>query len=70
MKFHLGAKTHSLGLSLFLDTESCPEMDSYTIVIITIYSISIGHLQTRLAFLLVMDVSLQSPLVKGKVHTF
>lgn len=30
-------------------------------------SISIEHLQTRLAFLLEMDVSLQSPLVKGKL---
>lgn len=61
-------KIHGLGLGFVLDRESCPEMKfHYPITVIMNDSISIGHLQTRLAFLLVMDVSLQNLLVKGKV---
>lgn len=67
-KIHLGAKIHGLGLGLVLDRESCPEMKfNYPSIEIMNDSISVGHLQTRLAFLLVMDVSSQSPLVKGKI---
>lgn len=67
-KIHLGAKIHGLGLGLVLDRESCPEMKfHYPSIVIMNDSISVGHLQTRLAFLLVMDVSLQNLLVKGKV---